>query len=777
MGLMQHRSAVSFLAVGTALSFLSLNGAAYAQNSAEAASSEDSGSPPDIVITAQKREGSLDKVPIAVTAVTGRDLAALNIRDLQGIAARVPNFNYSESFGTARLALRGISFSNLSTGGEGSIAYNLNDVYVSRPSGQVGNFFDVDRVEVLRGPQGTLYGRNATGGAFNLYTARPTWNPDGFVQFTLGNYAETTVEGAYGAPIVDDRLAARIAVYATNRDGYGKNQFDGTDVDDRRMGAARLSLLAKPTSNLSILIVGDYGRQSDASNAPHHIADSAITGEPGTTGQPSAGVVLGGNPIFKSYDVNVDFAPRYRRETGGAMIDATLDLGSVTLRSVSAWRRVQYRQQSDIDESTAPYVRIFYGEDSDQYSQEFNLNYSSAKLDLTLGVYAFSEKIDGTLAVPVTDLSLDLTTFAPVVPGSPNSINLSPGVEAANYFGGGTMKSRAFAAFGQADIHATDRLTLSVGARFSTERKKEADLYTDYANSFDYLLPFDLSNPRPAGPFVQRKTWDSFTPKVGVNFQVTPQTLLYGSVSKGFKAGLFNMGATGAAFGDPLNRSNPAVNPETVWAYEAGLKTRLLDNRLRVALAGFYYDYKDLQLTKVVQTVVQLTNAAKARIYGLEYEVAYRPIDELTLSVSGGWLHARFTDFVTADPGRPLLGQLDLKGNTLPQAPDFTTTANIDWRMPISSGALVFHGDVFWASRTYFTEFNRKIVSQPGYAKVNGSIGWVSDGGITVTAFVSNIFDKKTVDASYVGSGYYGYPVSGFLAPPRTYGLRVRKDF
>lgn len=766
----------AILVIGTAIA--AFQGAAYAQTIAagDTAVASERGIG-DIVVTAQKRQSSVDKVPVAVTAISGGDLARLAIDDVQSIAARVPNFNYSEAFGSAKISLRGVSYNNLSTGGEGSIAYNLNDVYVSRPSGQVGNFYDVDRVEVLRGPQGTLYGRNATGGTFNLYTARPTWETDGFAQFTVGSQAETTFEGAFSDALVDDKLAARIAVYGTRREGYGENIFNGKDVDDNRQWSGRLSLLAKPAANFSVLIVGDYGRQSDRSNSPHHIADSGTTGEPGTDGRPSAGVQLGGNPLFKFYDVNVNFDPKYDRTGGGALVDAELKLDDVTLRSISAWRHTHYRQQSDLDESAAKYVRIFYGEDANQYSQEFNLNYTSRAFDLTLGAYGFIENLDGFISVPLFDLSLDNTTFAPVVPGSPNSTNYSPGVEAANYYGGGSLLTHAFAAYGQADVHVDDRLTVSLGGRFSTEKKKEGDLYTDYLNAFTYLLPFDPASPKPKGPFVQSKKWNSFTPKVGVNFQMTPDTLLYGSISKGFKAGLFNLGAASALPGRPNAVSNPAVDPETVWAYEAGFKTRMLDNRLRLALAAFYYDYSDMQLTKVLQTVVQLTNAAKARIYGVEYEVAYRPVDNLTLSVNGGWLHARFTEFMTGDPARASLGQLDLTGNRLPQAPEFANTANIDWKMPLATGDITFHGDVFWTSKVYFSEFNRSVVSQAAYAKANASIGWSNGHGLSILAFMKNIFDERTVDTAYVGSGYYGYPVSGFLAPPRTYGVRARMDF
>lgn len=710
----------------------------------------------DIIVTAEKRTVSIDKVPLAVTAVTGAALASQGVNDLQGVAALIPNFNYGEAFGAAKLSVRGISYSNLSTGAEGSVAYNLNDVYVARPAGQLGNFYDIERVEVLRGPQGTLYGRNATGGAFNIYSTRPSWSLEAYGQATIGNYDERTFEGAVSGPLIDETLAARLAVFVTDRDGYGTNLVTGHDIDDNRSRAARLSILAKPAPNFTVLIVGDVGKEHDRSRNPHLIAQGGLTGEPGTSGTPIIGVSRGGLITLNSYDTYANTDPDYERRTGGVLIDAKLDLGSVALRSISSWRRTHFSMLGDLDGSSAVIARIYYDEKADQYAQEFNFSYTGNKLDIISGLYYFRESLDGSFQTP---------RFDPV-----------RGIFFQNFFAGGHLLTNAAAVFGQASYHMTDRLTLVVGARYSTEKKSEADLFTDFANSQLFLEPLDRSNP-PVGPaFRQSKRWKAFTPKVGLNFQIEPGTLLYGSYSKGFKAGVFNLGAATAAPGNPSLVSNPPVNPEKISAFELGLKTRQFNNRVRLALTGFYYDYSDLQLTKIEGTLVLLTNAAKARTYGVEFESEVRATDRLTLSANATWLHARFTEFTTLDPARRPLGPLDLSGNQLPQAPNYTATGSADYRVPLANGSITFHGDVFWTSRVYHSEFNRLPVSQAAYAKVNASVGWNNERfGFTV--FGKNLLNKKTVDSSYQSSVTLGYPIFGWLAPPRTYGVRLTARF
>ncbi|HKX77319.1 MAG TPA: TonB-dependent receptor [Novosphingobium sp.] len=752
----------------TALGLLFAN-SAFAQAGAEA-TADAKGAPAvdadgDIVVTAEKRASSVQKVPIAITAVSGETLAQAGINDVSRLAESIPNFDFGETFGSAKLAIRGIGYANLSTGAEGSVAYNLNDVYIARPAGQIGNFYDVQRVEVLRGPQGTLYGRNATGGLINIFTNRPTAEWSGTAQVTVGNYNDLIVEGGVGGPIAPG-VGVRLAFFGQNRDGYGKNVITGNDIDDAQTRAARLTLAFEPTSNFTVTVIGDIGRERSAGRGSHLVGQRGLTGEPGVSGLPVAGIQLGGTAIIKDYDIASDVDPRYRRNTGGVTIDARLDLGDITLRSISAWRHTAFKLNSDLDGTSLALNQIFYDEQSDAYSQELNLNYTSDRFDLTAGGYLFIENLQGSFWTP---LAYNLVDFG-----------LDPGNWRANYGAGGDLKTRAMAGFAQASFRVTDRLTLVAGGRYSTEKKTDDDLYTNFVTSIRFLDAANFSNPNPPfeAPFRSSKRWNSFTPKIGVNFQMDPQTLIYASVSKGFKAGIFNLGGTQVipvAGGVVLN--NPPVNPETVWAYEAGLKTRLLDNRLRVNIAGFYYDYSDLQLTKIDGQNVVLTNAASAEIYGLEVETTFNPTENLTLNLNGSWLHSQFTEFSNSDQGRPGLGQIDLAGNQLPQSPEFTLSGSVEFSLPVRTGAIVARAQGFWSSRVYFDEFNVDAVSQPSYAKFDLSLGYRGQSGVEVTAFVNNVTDKKYLETAYQSTNLTGFPVNGFLAPPRTYGVRARYNF
>lgn len=727
---------------------------------------ESDGDVGEIVVTAEKRASSIQRVPIAMTAITGGSLAASGVTDVNSLATQIPSFDFGESFGAVKLAIRGIGFSNQSTGAEGSVAYNLNDVYVSRPVAQLGQFYDIDRVEVLRGPQGTLYGRNASAGAVNVYTNRPTDTWGGFGQLTIGNYSNLVAEGGIGGPI-SDTIGVRLAFYGENRDGYGKNVFTGRDIEDANLRAGRLTVRLKPASNFTIDVIGDIQRERSSAHGNHLIAQRGLTGELGVSGQPITSVQLGGTPITTGWNISSDIDPRYRRHGGGIVVDARLELGDVTLRSVSGWRHSYYTINSDADGGTeATAAQIRYREVSDTYSQEFNVNATIGRLDVTGGVYGFAENLDGLFWIPAS----------PAIYGAP----YVPGVFIANFAQGGHLKSRALAAFGQFSYHATDQLTLTLGARYSSEKKTDDDLYTDFITSTLYLQPADFQNPNPplSGPFTNSKRWDSFTPKFGVNYQATPSTLLYASISKGFKAGLFNIGGTQViptASGIVL--SNPPINPEKVWAYEGGLKTRLLDRRLRLNLAAFYYDYSDLQLSKVDGQTVALTNAASAEIYGIEGEVDFTPVDRLKLNASASWLHARFTDFVNTDQGRPALGPIDLEGNKLPQAPTFTISGGIEYRIPWGSGEFIPRVQANYSTRVYFDEFNVDAISQPAFAKLDLSLTYQSNAGFLLTAFVNNVTDRRTIETAYQSSALVGSPVSGYLAAPRTYGIRGRYSF
>lgn len=711
----------------------------------------------DIVVTAQRRSESLQRVPLAITAVTSSELARGGIRDLQGIAAVVPNLNLGQQLGVAKVALRGIGLENLSPGAEGSIAFHVDGVFASRSITALSSFYDVEQVEVLRGPQGTLYGRNATGGSINIATREPTKELSGYVTGTVGNYGRYGTEGAIGGALISDVLLARVAFQTDDRDGFGKNTVTGRDIDNLRTRSVRGKLLFKPVDRLSFELTGDYHRERDRGGGYHYLGSAGFTA-PGVPLTP-IGLQLGGTSPDNRRDISSDADPRNRVEFWGVSGKLTYDLGGDTeLRSLTAFRRTDYTTTTDLDATSVRLASPTQSEHDKQFSQELQLSGRSSQLNWLLGLFYFNENDRGSLAIPLNNL---LVGFPP------------PGEFVQGFFSGGRIETDAWALFGQASYRVVDKLRITLGGRYSSEKKSDFD-----RSAFDVFTPYNPTLPYAGATLNQDASFHSFTPRIALDYQWTPDVLLYASWSRGFKSGTYNLGSL-----------RPAVQPEKVSAFEGGIKSTWLDRRLRLNLAGFYYDYKDLQVGKVVGQTLRLENAATATIYGVEAELQASLSSRLNLNANASWLHARFDRYVSADPARPFgdgttldpgTGALafDLAGNSLSQSPDFTFFVGGEYQLPTSVGRVSLRGEVAWRDRVYYTPFNVKAVSQSANAKVNMFLNWASrNERQSGSLFVKNLTNKTTVGNSYVGSALVGFPVIGYLEEPRTYGFTISTKF
>lgn len=720
----------------------------------------------EIVVTAQKRSESLQKVPLAITAVGAEALQRSGITDLQGVTAAVPNLNLGQQVGVAKIALRGIGLESLQPGAEGSIAFHVDGVFISRSVAALASFYDVEQVEVLRGPQGTLYGRNATGGSINLRTRNPTEELTGYAKLTVGNYSRIVAEGAISGAIVPGVLTARVAFQTQDRDGYGKNIVTGNDIDDLNSRAVRGSLRFTPSDELTVDIKADYYRQNDNSGGYHYLGSGGFSA-PGVPLTPT-GLAIGGAVATSNIrDIANDMDPANRMSFWGTSGKMSYDLGGdIELVSLTAYRELRYRTRTDLDSTSAQLSVLHQGEQDWQFSQELQLSGKGDRFNWLIGGFYFRENDRGQLAIPLNNL----------VVGFPE-----PGAFVRGYYGGGYIKTDALAAFGQATYEIFDNLRLTLGARYSTEKKTNRD-----ESAFDVFTPTDpttpaavvLATPASAQVIERNKRFNSFTPKIALDYQLTPSVLLYASWSKGFKSGTYSLGSF-----------IPPVNPEKVSAVEGGMKATLFDRRLRLNLAGFYYDYTDLQVGKVVGQITVLENAATARIYGLEAEAQAILTDRIEIDANASWLHARFKSYVSADPGRPYgsgqvtddLGQsaFDLAGNTLGQSPDFSFFVGAQYKVPTdSAGDFTLRGEVSYRSRSYFTPFNVDYVSQPAFAKVNAFLNWTStDERVNGSLFVKNLTNKTTIGSAYVSSALFGFPINGYLEEPRTYGIRVGYQF
>jgi len=703
----------------------------------------------EIVVTAQKRSESVQKIPLAVTALGGDALLERGATNLEALSQEVPGLNVSEQVGQARLTLRGIGLDNISTGAESSVAFNQDGIFYSRSAAALASFFDVDRVEVLRGPQGTLYGRNATGGSINIITNRPTNTFDGGINLTLGNYQTANGDGFISGPL-SSTTSGRLSFQVQHHDGYGTNIVTNDDIDTKDSQAVRGQLLFKPIDRLQILVGGDYYRSQDRSNAYHYLGPAGET----ATGAPVAptALLLGGIAASDPRDVASPSDPSAHDQFYGARIDASYELSdSTTFRSLSAYRRAQYEVHSTISPMSIELFPLTVAEKSNQYTQEFQLNDDRERNKFVSGLFYLRESINGFEVGPLNLLAVG-----------------GPDLFVQGFFSGGNLTTDAAAAYAQDTYSLTDSLRFTLGGRYSWERKE-----VDDQSEFDFDRPYAPGNVVLTPHHVDSADFSSFTPKAGVDFDLAARTLIYASYSQGFKSGTYNLGSAG-----------PPIRPEKVDAYEAGLKTTSADGIFRANIAGFYYNYKDLQVGKVEGQLVVLENAAAARIYGTEGEFTVKPLKDLTLNVNAAWLHARFTQYVTADQSRPGgdgttidssgAPAFNLKGNELAQSPNYTVDLAVEYVIRLPSWNVTLRGESNWSDRVYFTGFDRNEVSQAPYSLQNAFITLApAQGNWRVTGYIKNVGDLTIKASANVASTLVGSPVIGFLLPPRTFGVTL----
>jgi len=690
----------------------------------------------DIIVTAEKRSTKLQKTPLAISAITGEGLEDRQISGIESLGNSLPNVSVGQSTGNARIAIRGIGFDNITVGSEQRVAIHLDGAYLSRPSAAMGAFFDLERVEVVRGPQGILYGRNATAGAINLVSRDPADSFGGYARLTGGNYSLFRGEGALNAPLGDD-AAMRIAFTATERDGYGRNVTTGQDIDDESSRSVRGKLKYERDA-VKVILEGDYRYENDSNYGFHYLGAGNPLSAP-------LGLRVGGTVSADRRDTAADIQPQNHRELWGTSLTADIDLG-VKLTSITAYRDSRYRIRTDLDATSAPLSIYNQDENSKTFSQELRLSGDFGDSNWVIGGYYFHEKVNGGTNVP-----LDRQPVA-----GPRRLSVG-------YYAPGTIKTNAGAVFGQLSYGLTPELSLVVGGRYSFEKKS-----INEGVAFDPVTPYTPGAlPALAATLAQNEKWNSFTPKVAIEFEANSDVFLYASVSKGFKSGGFNLGGL-----------QPPFAPEQLWDYEAGIKADWLDGRLRTNLSAFYYDYKDLQVSKVSGAVIRIENAAKAKIAGIEAEITALPMDGLELTANAAFLDSEYKNFTTSDPARPTLGVLDLSGNDLNQSPHYSFNLAAQYTVPVSGGEVSLRGEASFIGNQYFSPFNVVELSQPAYETFNAFLSYRNfDRGLSLSAFVRNISNQDVVSGGLVGSGLVGSPVVGTLLPPRTYGVVLGIDF
>lgn len=715
------------------------------QGAASPAVAEDELAVAEIIVTAQKRSESIQDAPVAISAIGGEALAAQHIADFQGLATYIPNVNFGSSIGFGRIAIRGLGTDTSNPGQEGRVAYHLDGVYISRLFATMAGLFDVDRVEIVRGPQGTLYGRNATGGAVNVITRDPTDLPEGYGRLTIGNYGLVSTEAALSGPLADG-ISARVAFKSTDHDGYGKNFFTGTGNDDAHVRSARVKLRLQPTSELDVVLAADYHREKD------HNYQYLFFGPGRDDVAPFFG--LDGTRVPDPRDSNEETPSRNRREIYGFTGTVNWDLGFAELTSITAYRNSRRSWSSDQEKTEVVLSKFSQAENAQQFSQEIRLAGDFDRGSWIVGGYYFREKVFSDVRVsPLSNRMLSAFT------GRPGSDILLMGPNLT-----GSLWTNAYAAFGEVQYELVPSVALTVGGRYSQEKKSVDEGSTAGIDT----RPFTPTGSPLLRAFQKDSSTDhNFSPRVVIEYQPNDNVMAYAMYAKGFKSGGYSVGSV-----------QPPFFPEKLTDYEIGVKTEWLNRRLRANAAAFFYDYKDLQVQKVTGTSALFLNAAAATVKGFELEVVALPTRELELTFNGSWLDTKFDELATADPARPELGVLDLTGNKLTQAPDYKFTVGAAYTIPMAAGTLRLSADATWVDRVYFSIFNRDIVSAPAHGTYNAFARYENDArGWSLSAFIKNIADKDVISSAFVSSNFHGYPLQGTLEPPRTFGIEFGYHF
>lgn len=749
----------------TAMASLAVASPVYAQaaNPDDAADGNDENA---IIVTATKSGKSLEDTGAAISVLGADDVGAGGIEDAGDLAAAVPNVSVGDQFGVNRTFIRGIGLTSIDLGADGAVAFLQNGAIISRPAAQLSGFYDVQQIEVLRGPQGTTYGRGATGGVINIVTARPTPEFKGFGRATYGNYEARTLEAALGGPIAGESLMFRVAGKYERRDGYGTNLFTGNPVDDRDAYAVRGSLLAKLSPDFELLVVADHFKEDDNNYAFHFF---------GTTVVPEAALassLLGGKTIYDYYaargekpdlrNIYSDEDAVNKRNGSSVQGIVTWDSGDFSLVSTTAYRKFKRFNRDDLDVSDInAFGQNNYTEDSKSFSQEVNFTYKVGGLSLLGGATYFDEKLFGEVRVP----TVNLASYFNIVLGTNLPADL---FDNGNYLQRGTVKTKAAGAYLEAAYEILPDLTLTAGARYNWEKRSGVGRFTFEAQGLD--IPTDKSG-----------SWDAITPKFAIEYRTPGGTLFYGKVTRGFKSGVVNIGSV-----------NSVIDPEYVWSYEAGFRGETADRKFGFAGAVFYYDYTNLQVGFVnANSIVETINAASARNYGVELETTFRPGDNTTIRVYGTYLNAKYKDFcngyyAAGNPSRPQYpacatdpALVDLSGNRLANAPKYTVAAFVDQRFDLgSTGFLDLSADINLQDEVFFTEFNNNDARQEAFAMVNASITYRSpDERWSVALWGKNLTDKYALANTIIAAPLYSFVSVGSLRPPRTYGVTLGVDF
>lgn len=751
----------------------------------------------EVIVTAQRRETRLQETPIAITALSGKDLVERTAGDLSEVGNFVPNLDFSSATQSSRASfvssvfIRGVGQTDFIVTTDPGVGIYVDGIYYGRTTGGVVDMLDIERVEILRGPQGTLFGKNTIGGAINVVSAKPDDEFGGTVELTAGNFGRLNFRGDLNVPLTDN-LYGRFAVSTKNSDGYGKRMSFAsgattldTGADDSISGRARLRWAASERFEANLAF--DYTRVREP-QVPDDIEGfnpgaslmglwNALVGLPSGTPMTAAFLTPG------DYDTYATGPSDAELDLWGASLTLDWHAGPIDVRSITGYRNMQAFFSGDGDGTP---MRLLGSDqvdlDQDQFSQELHLMGKSLgdRLDWLLGLYYFEEsafEITHAYVYPgiyqaLQALPVLIGPTGPIAPcpppavtaalptpgplgcaGNPNNIPLD-----LDFYGTNDVEVTNYAVFGHATLALGARWSATAGARYTYEEKVHDQFYERIASGFVIAPPGTR----------HKESWGTVTPRVGFEFRATDDLMFYVAAARGFRSGGFN--------GRPFFREVVgSFDPEYLWSYEGGIKSEWLDHRLIANLALFHNEYSDIQLTANRVTAdgnvgVFTENGGEARMRGAELELHARPIENLDLAAGVGYIDAEMTKI---NPGVTATLQ-----TVLPKTPKWDVNLSAQYRWLLHGvGALSARGDYAYRSEYYNDVVNTRALLQEGFGLVNARIALQ---GLSekweVAAFGTNLTDERYITGGVGGSAALGFDEVQY-ARPREWGVSVTYRF
>jgi iron complex outermembrane receptor protein len=725
----------------------------------------------EIVVTAQKREQNLQDVGISVSALTGQQMSDLGMLNVSDIVPQTPNVTFVSPFGEGNniaFTIRGVGLNDFSEHNEAPGAVYVDGVYQGTLAGANFQLFDLDRVEILRGPQGTLFGRNTSAGLVQYITRKPGDDPEARAELTVADYSQVRAEGAVGGPL-GDVVAGRLAAVYHKHDGYRPSRTPGVeDASETDTRAVRGQLRLTPSDDLSLLLSAHYSEADQVANTYEHTSTAFLADgyteiflpidEVNPICEGVGGLTGPGQDCFGYRDTDGDVyatendrEPFLDLEASGASLTVDWALDTIDITSITGYEKVEKSFGEDTDMGPVPAIAVSNPVDSEQWSQELRASSGAERNRWTVGLYYFDRDIDTGSRTDVSGIGLV----------DDNTVT--------------QYETESWSVFGQYEWGFAENLTLILGGRYFDEHQDFDMVARDLLGNTPVFLgispdpipgfPVFVFTRETAGDLTEHDI-DGFDYRLAIEWRANDSTLLYASTARGTKAPGFNFAIDGTGILGSSTIEQIPFDEETLTAYEIGVKTELFNGTTRLNSAVFYYDYDDFQAFSF-EGITNVVSNKQAQISGLEIEITSRPTDNLELTLGGAWLDTEVDNIVSSSF---FTGETVSRTREMVAAPSYELNGIVRYTWPTDIGDLYVQGDFSVTGDQYFDIANNPITDEDSYALYNASVGWAADDGrYQLVAWIKNLSDEeyRTYAIPVTSLGF----TQNMYGKPRWYGV------